>query len=326
MQTREFKTASREWASWVPLAKKLFLAAILIFLITLPYYLGENYVMIFLLIVLYMSFGQMWNLLAGYAGLVSLGQQIFIGIGGYSLAVITEVYRLNIYFGILVGGIVSAIFALMISQPLFKMKGVYFTIGSWIVAETLALFFVNWEFVRYGMGFNIKATYQMSTNFLYYLSAIIGVGSVVLVQIVMKTKWGLAMMAMRDNEVAAEVIGVDLYRTKLAIFVISSFVTGITGAVMYLNLSFIQPNAAFGIDWTVAAVFIVIIGGIGTMEGPIVGAIIYVILKRFLYDFPGISMIILGLIAIVIIMVAPRGIIGTLHDKYGFEILSPRRN
>ncbi len=306
--------------------KIVVLGIIVILLFTLPFWAPENIVMIFLLIMLYMSLGQMWNLLAGYAGLVSLGQQIFIGLGGYSLAVITEVYHLNFLLAIFIGGVVSVIFALIISQPIFKMKGIYFSISTWVIAEALALYFLNWAFVGYGLGFNIRTTYEMSTSFLYYLSLVLGLGSVLLVYIIMRTKRGLALMAMRDNESAAEVMGVELYKTKLTIFLISAFITGMTGAVLYLNISFIQPYAAFSIDWTVASVVIVIIGGIGTMEGSIIGAVVYVILKQFLYDFPGISMIILGVIAILIILIAPKGIMGMLHDKFGWEVLSPRRS
>ena len=310
----------------VTLAKITVLGIVVIALLTLPLWAPESVVMIVLLIMLYMAIGQMWNLLAGYAGLVSLGQQIFIGLGGYSLAIITEVYQLNFVLAIVVGGVVSAIFALIISQPIFKMKGIYFAISTWVIAEALALYFLNWSFVRYGLGFNIRTTYEMSTSFLYFLSLALGLGSVLLVYIIMRTKRGLALMAMRDNELAAEVMGIELYKTKLTIFVISAFITGMTGAVLYLNISFIQPYAAFSIDWTVAAVVIVIIGGIGTMEGPIIGAVVYVILKQFLYDFPGISMIILGVIAILIILIAPKGIMGMLLGKFGWEILSPRRS
>ena len=306
--------------------KIIILGIIVVSLFTLPFWAPESVVMIFLLIMLYMSLGQMWNLLAGYAGLVSLGQQIFIGLGGYSLAVITEVYHLNFLLAIFVGGVVSGVFALIISLPIFKMKGIYFAISTWVIAEALALYFLNWSFVGYGVGFNIRTTYEMSTSFLYYLSLVLGLGSVLLVYIIMRTKRGLALMAMRDNELAAEVMGIELYKTKLVIFLISAFITGMTGAVLYLNISFIQPYAAFSIDWTVAAVVIVIIGGIGTMEGPIIGAVVYVILKQFLYDFPGISMIILGVIAILIILIAPKGIMGMLHGKFGWELLSPRRS
>jgi len=308
------------------LASRIILAALVVLLITLPLWATQSMVNVFLLIMLYMAVGQMWNLLAGYAGLVSLGQQSFIGLGGYSLAVLTEVYHLHFLLAILVGGVVSGVFALVISPPIFKMKGIYFAIGTWIIAEALALYFLNWSFVRYGLGFNIRTAYDMTTNDLYYLSLVIGLGSVVLVYLIMRTRGGLALMAMRDDEVAAEVMGIALYKTKLMIFLVSALVTGVAGGVLYLNISFIQPTAAFSLDWTVAAVVIVIIGGIGTMEGPIVGAVIYVILQQYLFNFPGFSMIILGVIAISIILVAPRGIMGTLQEKFGWEVLSPRRN
>ena len=308
------------------LVRRIVLAVIVALLITVPLWATQGMVNVFLLIMLYMAVGEMWNLLAGYAGLVSLGQQIFIGLGGYSLAVFTEVYHLNFLLAILIGGVVSGVFALVISQPIFKMKGIYFAIGSWIVAEAVALYFLNWSFVRYGLGFNIRTTYDMTTNYLYFISLVVGLGSVLLVYLIMRTRGGLALMAMRDNELAAEVMGVKLYKTKLMIFLVSSFVTGVAGGVLYLNISFIQPTAAFSIQWTVAAVVIVIIGGIGTMEGPIIGAVIYVVLQQYLYDFPGFSMIILGVIAISIILVAPRGIMGTLHEKFGWEGLSARRN
>jgi branched-chain amino acid transport system permease protein len=310
----------------VALVRWIVLAVIVVLLITLPLWATQGMVNVSLLVMLYMAVGEMWNLLAGYAGLVSLGQQIFIGLGGYSLAVFTEVYHLNFLLAILIGGVVSGVFALVISQPIFKMKGIYFAIGTWIVAEALALYFLNWSFVRYGLGFNIRTTYNMTTDYLYFISLVVGLGSVLLVYLIMRTRGGLALMAMRDNELAAEVMGIGLYKTKLMIFLVSAFVTGLAGGVLYLNISFIQPTAAFSIQWTVAAVVIVIIGGIGTMEGPIVGAVIYVVLQQYLYDFPGFSMIILGVIAISIILVAPRGIMGTLHEKFGWEVLSARRN
>jgi len=305
--------------------KKLVIGLILALLISLPFWGFEYLITLFLLILLYMSLGQMWNLLGGYTGLVSLGQQIFIGLGGYSLAILTMKFHLPIFVGLLTGGIISVIFALIISQPIFKMSGVYFTIGTWIVAEGLALFFSNWAFVKYGQGFIISVAYNLSATYIYYIALVVGVGSVALVYFLLRSKLGLALMAMRDNESAAEVMGVELYKTKLTCFLISAFVTGITGSALYLYLAYIQPFAAFGIDWTVSMVFIVIIGGIGTIEGPILGAIIYVILKQYLYEYPGISMIILGVIAISIILIAPKGIMGTLHDKFGFELISVRR-
>ena len=132
-------------------------------------------------------------------------------------------------------------------------------------------------------------------------------------------------MAMRDNEDAAEMRGVRLYRTKLFCFLVASVMTAITGVALYLNLATIRPGPAFSIDWTVAMCFIVIIGGIGTIEGPIIGAIIYVLLTQFLYSFPGYSNLILGIIAVALILAAPKGIMGYLEDRFGFDIFGIRR-
>jgi len=119
---------------------------------------------------------------------------------------------------------------------------------------------------------------------------------------------------------------VKLYNTKLRCFLVSAFMTGIAGAAMYLNIAFIQPNAAFNIDWTVSMVFIVIIGGIGTIEGPIIGAVIFVLLRQFLFSFPGFSMLILGIIAIILMLLAPKGVMGYLSKRFGWDVFSIRRH
>jgi len=307
------------------LIKNAAVAIVVVALALMPYWGSLAIINIFILVFLYMAMGQMWNLMSGYAGLVSLGQQIFIGLGGYAVAVICQKYDLPLALGLVVAPIVSMLFALVISLPLFKMAGVFFTIGSWIVAEALALFFTNWEFVRYGFGFSLTVARRLSLNQMYIMSFVLGAGSILVVYLLLRTKFGLGIMAMRDNERASEVRGVKTYRTKLMCFLISAFVTGIAGALIHLNIVFIQPYAAFGIDWTVIMVFIVIIGGIGTIEGPILGALIYVFLRQYLVQFPGVSMLIFGAIAIIVILVAPKGVIGLLHDKTGFELFSVRR-
>jgi branched-chain amino acid transport system permease protein len=272
-----------------------------------------------------MAMGQMWNLMGGYAGLLSLGMQAFIGIGGYSLAVFSTTYGMNIYLAIILGAFICVIFAFLISPALFKMSGVYFAIGSWVVAEALIIAFSNWKFVRYAQGIGINSVYQMTTQQLYYTSLILGVGAVVVVFAIMRSRTGLALMSMRDNPSAAEALGVKIYQTKLKCYLIASFITGLAGGVMYMYQAYIIPASGFSINWTVAMTFMVIIGGIGTMEGPIIGAILYVILSQWLYSFPGMSMIILGVIAVIVILIAPNGVMGTIYNKTGFEILSPRR-
>jgi branched-chain amino acid transport system permease protein len=305
--------------------KSAIVIAVLIVLALVPLWGSLGTRSILILVFLYMAMGQMWNLLAGYAGLISLGQQMFIGLGGYSVAVVCQAYGLSITAGLLTVPVVCLLAALIISVPIFKMSGVFFTIGSWIVAEAVLLFFTNWGFVRYGFGFTMGAGRTLSLDARYFIAFVLGVGSVLVVYLILRTRFGLGIMAMRDNEDVAEIRGVKIYRTKLSCFLISAVITGWAGGLMHLFDGFIQPYAAFSINWTVYMVFMVIIGGIGTIEGPIIGAFIYVLLRQYLLNYPGLSMLIFGTIALIIILVAPKGIMGTLHDRTGFELFSVRR-
>jgi branched-chain amino acid transport system permease protein len=294
-------------------------------LLSLPYWASRYWVLVILLFALNLAMSEMWNLLAGYSGLISLGQQAFIGLGGYALAVFSIYYGLPIWLSITLGGIICALFALLISKSIFRMRGVYFAIGTWTVAEVLRILFSNWKYVGYGMGLFIKPAYKLSFNTIYFTAISVGIGSVALVYFLLRSKLGLGLMAIRDEETASETLGVDIFRCKLTCFVISAGVTGAVAGVLYLHNIFIQPFSAFGIDWTVRLVFITIIGGIGTIEGPIIGSLLYVFLHQWLSEYPSVSLLILGLIAIGVILLAPKGIMGTLQDKLGFEILSPRR-
>jgi len=305
--------------------KKLSIIIVVAFFATMSLWGNDYFINLFSLLFLYMALGQMWNLLAGYSGLISLGQQIFVGIGGYSIAVMTEKLGQGVFLSFLAAIGVSVAFAFVISFPIFKMRGIYFTIGTWIIAEALSVYFVNWSFVNYAIGFNIRIGYSFSPRIIYFMALLIGIGAVAIVYFLLRSKTGLALMAIRDNTNSAEVRGVKIYQTKLKIFLLTSGYTALIGAVLYLNFVYIVPRAAFAIDWTVIMVFIVIIGGIGTIEGPIIGAVAYIFIRQYLYNFPGISLIILGIVAVVIILAIPKGIMGTLHARFGFELFSVRR-
>ena len=288
---------------------------------------GTDYAMLFcMLFCIYLAMAQMWNLLAGYSGLVSLGQQSFVGMGGYTVAVLSSYYGINIWLAVGLAGFTSVLLALFMSLFIFRMKGVYFSIGTWIFAEALLVWFSNWAYVKYGSGLFIKPSSGLTLAGIYYAAFILGVGSVAIVYKLLRSRLGLGLMAIRDDEQVSETLGVEVFRSKLCCFLISAFVTGITAGIFYAFQIFIQPYEAFAIDWTVKLVFMVIIGGIGTIEGPILGALIYVVLSQFLAEYFSVSMLILGGIAIVVILIAPKGIMGTLQEKLGFELLSPRRN
>jgi len=301
------------------------IVSLLIVLATLPHWTSRYGVSVLILIFLYMTLASMWNLLAGYSGLISLGQQMFIGLGGYTLAVLSMYYGIPIFLGVLFGGVMSVLLAGLISLPVFRMKGVYFAIGTWVIAEALGITFSNWAYVRYGMGLFIQPAYKLSMSSTYYAALLLGVGSISLIYLLLRSNLGLALMAIRDDDMASERVGVNIFRCKLICFLISAFLTGLAAGVLYLNTIFIQPFEAFGIGWTVKLLFIVIIGGMGTVEGPIVGAVVFVLLQQFLSEYVGFNLIILGMITILVIFFAPKGIIGTFHEKFSVELFPVRR-
>jgi len=302
-----------------------FLIIALLILIALPFWASRYAANVLLLIFLYIALASMWNLLAGYSGSISLGQQMFVGLGGYSVAVFSMYYGFPVFIGVVMGGIISVILAALISRPISRMKGVYFAIGTWIIAEALGIAFSNWGYVRYGMGLFIQPAYKLSLFSIYYAAMIVGLGSVGLVYFLLRSKLGLALMAIRDDDVASETVGVNIFRCKFYCFLISAFVTGLAAGIVYLNTIFIQPFEAFGIGWTVNLLFIVIIGGMGTVEGPILGAVIFVLLQQFLAEYVGYNLIILGAITIATIFMAPRGIMGTFQERFRIVFFPIRR-
>jgi branched-chain amino acid transport system permease protein len=305
--------------------KWLILSALFLALLSVPAW-GPRYIVFFcFLFCLYMALSQMWNLLIGYSGLFSLAQPAFIGLTGYTLAVLTSYYGVHLLGSLILGGLISVLFALFMSLFIFRLKGIYFGIITLLFPDALWLLLSNWEYVKYSQGMFIKPPHPPSVTVIYYGAFLIGVGSVGLVYAILRSKLGLGLMAIRDDEEVAGLIGVGLFRVKLYCFLIAAFITGLTGGIYYTMQIFIMPGEAFSIGWSINMIFMVIIGGIATVEGPILGAFIYVLLSQWLAEYFSISMLILGTIAIAVIVAAPQGIMGTLQEKFGFELLTPRR-
>jgi branched-chain amino acid transport system permease protein len=301
---------------------------ILAALFTLPLWGGRYVVMLAMLMGMYITLGHMWNLLAGYSGLTSLGQQMYIGVGGYTLAVASTNLGLPLIVGLIMGGVVSVIIAVGLSYLLLRMKGMYFAIATWMFAEAMLLIVASVSFLGKGQGLFITEARKLVTAQIYYFSIVLVVITTIVIVVLLRSKLGLGLFAIRDNDSASATSGVPQFKSKLYCMIISSFITGVCGGVFYMSQVWVQPYASFSISWTVAAVFIVVIGGIGTIAGPIVGGIIYVFLSQYLSTLSQIgslNMVILGVIAVAVILVAPKGIVGTIQEKFGFEILSARR-
>ena len=276
-------------------------------------------------IFLYITMGSMWNLMSGFTGMTSLGQQVFVGIAGYSVAVMTSTYKMSMWMGLLVGAVVGVVFAFILSFVLFRMRGMYFAVATWLIAEAVKLWFNSWPYVRQGAGMTIAVKQIPKIRELYVYALVLCVIALVVIYALLRTKTGLGLTAMRDDADASSSVGVNIFKSKLLCYLICSLFIALAGGLFALQKGSVLPSSSFGIDWTVAMVFIVILGGVGTMAGPILGGIIYVILSEFLAHFPGWSNIILGAIAILVIIFLPDGIIGTLQKKLNFEIFSQKR-
>jgi len=302
--------------------------AIVAVLISLPAWGSTYAIFMVTLMGIYIVLGHMWNLLAGYSGLVSLGLQMYIGVGAFTLAVFSDKFGLPIFLGIIMGGVVSTIIAVGLSYLLLRMRGMYFAIATWMFAQAMVLVIVQFEFFGKGQGLFIVTARALTDLQKYYLSVGFVLIVTVVVVLLLRSKLGLGLFAIRDNDVASQTSGVPLFKSKLIIMMVSSFITGVAGGIYYILVIWIQPYAAFNISWTVAAVFIVVIGGIGTITGPILGGIIYVFLSQYLATLSQIgslNMVILGVIAVAVILAAPKGVVGTMQERFGFEIISARR-
>lgn len=265
----------------------------------------------------YLAMANMWNLLAGYSGLISLCQPAFIGLAGYTLVIITW-NGLPFYLGIIVGAIIAAAFALLISIPVFRLRGIYFAIGTLVVPEALRIVFFLWRPVGGalhggGAGYMVKGLAGISMSGFYWMALAIGVASIFLMRVILRSRLGLGLAAIRDNDNTAASSGVDVFRLKLYSFVIGAFVTGIAGAIFYIYQGYIEPVSTFTIRWTMILVLSTVIGGIGIEEGPIVGTVIVVLLHFLLARYAGLSLLIQGIILVGIMLLAPQGIMGFIR-------------
>src|SRR5262249_19813517 len=299
-----------------------------------------------LIFVFYMlALAQCWNLLAGYAGLVSVGQQAFIGLGGYLLFAFTIFGGLDPLLAILLSGLVAAAFAIPTGLIVFRFRGAYFAIGSWVVAEVYRLVFAQFKQLGGGTGTSlptfvtneiagidwVKALFDVRTPaardiISYWVALALAAGTIAAVYLVLRSRRGLALFAIRDSETAAESLGVDNFRTKLGVYVLTAGLTGMIGALIYLQKARISPDAAFSVlDWTAYVILIVVIGGIGTIEGPVIGVIVFYLLQRYLAALRTCYLILLGAIAIAIMLFAPDGVWGYVNKRFGVVLFPTRR-
>jgi branched-chain amino acid transport system permease protein len=283
----------------------------------------------FVEIACYFIFAMMWNLLAGYGGMVSIGQQAFFGIGGYAMLALGNFADVNAFVAVPLGALAAALIAVPVSFVAFRLAGGYFAIGTWVIADVFRLGVANISAVGGGSGTSLtalrgiaKATRETAT---FWMALACVVAAIALVYLFLRSKHGLALLAIRDNAVAAESQGVDVRGMKLAVYVVAAFGCGLAGALYFVGNLRISPDAAFSVNWTAFAIFMVVIGGIGRIEGPIVGALIFWLLNKFFSDYGTWYLLGLGTLAIVTTIFFRQGLWGWLQQRHGWSLFPTQR-
>jgi branched-chain amino acid transport system permease protein len=259
-------------------------------------------------LMLMLTLAEAWNLLAGYGGLVSLGTAAFFGVGAY-----TMVAMLNGGHGMaaawLVAGGAAALMALLLSRAVFRLRGLYFTVGTLAMAESARLFMVNHNGFGGATGIFLNGD-PPDLHALFLLAVGLAALTTLLMSCITGSRLSILLRAVRDDEDAAQQMGVRPFRIKLLAFLIASFLMGLGGALQGLKLGAVEPYGTFGMQWTVNVLSIVIIGGQGLRAGPLVGAVFVVALGELLADYPAIHLLLTGLILILVIRFAPKGLMG----------------
>ena len=349
----------------------LWAAVLLALLLLVPATVPANSYLLHLLfsVFVFATLGHAWNLMAGYAGLLTFGQQVFIGIGGFAQAMVFYYTPASIWTAWPAAGIASLLFAALLclplreagsqrrmkigvvvavllwvlyewlialhpqadvfgsayvrrisillliflgALPLMRLQGAYFAIATWLIAEAVATVFNEWRVVGAGGGMQLKS--DVSLRELYYVALALAVLTTAIIWRWMRSSYGLALTAVRDDEDAARSSGVDVARVKAAVFLLSSTLSGLAAGLYFMDVVIITPPSAFAISWASYIVFVVVAGGMGTVAGPVIGAVLFILVDRVLAAAAGQGLLVLGVLSIALMLLLPRGLMGVVHD------------
>ncbi|MBI1758810.1 MAG: branched-chain amino acid ABC transporter permease [Actinobacteria bacterium] len=296
----------------------------LVALAAAPYFIGPGITTDWGNLFYLVTLASMWNLLAGYAGMLSVGQQGFIGLGAYGVFVFND-RGVNPYLSAVIAAAVVAAIAFPVSYLAFRLRGGYFAIGTWVIAEVMRQIIVRFESLGAGKGRTISAYTEdpiLRKAYTYWLA--LGVMAVALAAgyALLRSRTGLALQSIRDNEPAAGAVGIRVSRVKRLVFIASAAGCAAAGAVICIrSLGVAQPNEIFGVGYSAIMIFAVVIGGIGTIEGPVVGAVVYYLLDKYFGQSGVWYFVGLGLVAILVTLFLPKGIWGELASRWHLSLL-----
>ena len=300
-----------------------------------PYWADRGTMRLLIEAFYFLALAQLWNLLAGYSGLISVGQQAFVGLGGYMLFSLTMFAGVPVLIALPLAGVLTGILAFPTALVAFRLSGPHFAIGTWVIAEVFRLGFAQIGNLGGGSGISLPTDIVRNMadgraareSLTYWIALAIMLAVVFGIWVIMRSRIGLGLGAIRDNEEAATSVGVRTKRLKFGVFVGVAAMTGLIGALIFLQKLRITPEAAFSVaDWSVLVIFIVVIGGIGSLEGPILGCILFFVLREYFSDLGSWYMVILGIISVTIMLLEPRGLWGLLNRKRTLTLFPTQRH
>jgi branched-chain amino acid transport system permease protein len=272
----------------------------------------------------YVILAVMWNALAGYAGLVSVGQQAFFGLGAYATIKLSA-DGLSVYAAIALGGLIAGAISIPISLFMLRLRGGEFAIGMWVVAEVCHLY-VNGDRSTNGVtGTSLNALNAFNPddrrNYNYWLTLAWMAVLLAVLFVLLRSRLGASLQAIRDDEEAARSVGVRVLRAKGVVFVLAAIGCGAAGSLWLASFPTFQPNSFFSVQWTAYMIFMALVGGLGTFEGPIIGAIVFFVIQNEWGDQGVWYLVGLGAAAILFALLLPRGIWGAIEDRFGIRLL-----
>jgi branched-chain amino acid transport system permease protein len=309
--------------------KKVFLIlgmiAVLV-LVTLPFSVEGYWIRVITSIFMYAIITAALNIIAGFAGYAAFGNIVFFGIGAYTTAML--MLRVGLYWwaGAIVGGVIAAIYAILLGIPILRLRGHYFAIATLGINRATEQIALDWgSFTGGGKGITLPLP-QMEINTFYAMIYFIMFGLLVFTVLVnlgiSKSRLGYALRAIRENEDAAEASGIFAPRCKIIAWAISAFITGLTGGVFAYWFSFIEPATVFDIMIAVKAFVMMMLGGAGTVLGPVFGAFLIELISETIWgQFLTLHMLILGIITVAIVILIPRGVMELFRKKFSLVAL-----
>src|SRR3984885_5095374 len=294
-----------------------------------PLFVKDVYVQnIMVLTLMYAALSQSWNILSGYCGQISLGHALYFGLGAYTPAILFTKFGVLPWFGMLGGGAISAMIAMALGYPCFRLRGHYFVIATIVIAETALLLFQNWNWAGAALGIDIPVhgdswllfQFRRSKLPYFYFALVLACVAWLVTWWLENSKWGFWWRAVKDNPDAAESLGVVVFNSKMGAAAVSAFLTAVGGAFYAQFVSYIDPESVMGFQFSLLMALPAVLGGIGTLWGPVLGAVILIPLTELTRSFiggsgRGVDLIVYGTLIVLISLARPEGLVGLFAPR-----------